>query len=321
MRKPDLIAHADWGSNPARRWVAIATLEAERYHIEAPIPAGDPGSLIARLRARVGTEACILIGFDFPIGLPYTYAQRMKVHFFPDFLLQIDQEPWTHFSLPAASPQEISFYRPFYPARPGSARAAHLLRALEVGSLDDLRRSCELAHPGRRAAAPLFWTIGAQQAGKAALNGWQHVLIPQIRQNPLTTRLWPFDGRVEDLLQPGNTVIAEVYPAEFYARLGFRFSKGGKGSRQARAEQFPAWQRWACSSTIRVDDDLLSQLYTGFEPALTGADRFDALTGLAGLVKICLDCWPVSEPEGNRLRAIEGWILGQKYPSNHTPML
>jgi hypothetical protein len=44
-----------------------------------------------------------------------------------------------------------------------------------------LRRQCERATPTRRAACPLFWTLGSNQVGKAAISGWQEVIAPAQR--------------------------------------------------------------------------------------------------------------------------------------------
>jgi hypothetical protein len=79
-----------------------------------------------------------------------------------------------------------------------------------------LRRRCELAQPGRRAACSIFWTLGGQQVGKAAIAGWKEVLIPALDDTEIDLRLWPFDGSLSELVARGRVVVAETYPAEFY---------------------------------------------------------------------------------------------------------
>jgi hypothetical protein len=86
---------------------------------------------------------------------------------------------------------------------------------LDLICIDDLRRKCELASGARRAACPLFWTLGANQVGRAATIGWRDLLSPALNNIP-NVKLWPFDGSLADLLKPGNTVIVETYPAEYY---------------------------------------------------------------------------------------------------------
>ena len=78
----------------------------------------------------------------------------------------------------------------------------------------------------KAACCALFWTLGGQQVGKAAISGWTQVLAPALRRlgdNP-SISIWPFSGCLADLLQPGSTVLAETYPAEYYAHLGVAFS-------------------------------------------------------------------------------------------------
>ena len=65
--KPNLVFHADWGSNEKKRWCGKAALGADGgYTAFAPEPVGNPGSLIARLRTEAGETGCAVAGFDFP---------------------------------------------------------------------------------------------------------------------------------------------------------------------------------------------------------------------------------------------------------------
>jgi hypothetical protein len=77
----------------------------------------------------------------------------------------------------ADTPDDICLTRPFYPKSSGVGRKhAHLFGPLNVNSIDDLRRICERKTPHRPAACPLFWTLGGNQVGKAAIDGWQKCL-------------------------------------------------------------------------------------------------------------------------------------------------
>ena len=84
-----------------------------------------------------------------------------------------------------------------------------------------LSRWCDRATAERPAGAPLFWTLGANQSGKAAITAWRDWIVPALgahgrnpgrRNRPI--RLWPFEGGLHALLAPGVAVLAEVYPAE-----------------------------------------------------------------------------------------------------------
>ena len=70
----------------------------------------------------------------------------------------------------------------------------------------------------------LFWTLGPNQVGKAAIIGWRDVLTPALGSDKSVV-LWPFDGSLDQLLKPGNVVIVETYPAECY---GWFFQGGTK---------------------------------------------------------------------------------------------
>ena len=44
MRTPDLptlVYHADWGTDPKKRWLCKAVLEGGRYRAQAPVLVGD----------------------------------------------------------------------------------------------------------------------------------------------------------------------------------------------------------------------------------------------------------------------------------------
>jgi len=73
---PAVIAHADWGSDSTKRWVACAALDPSGvYRVEGPTMVGDPGALLDRLFGVAGGAGATLVGFDFPIGIPARYAE------------------------------------------------------------------------------------------------------------------------------------------------------------------------------------------------------------------------------------------------------
>jgi hypothetical protein len=315
---PALVAHADWGSDPKKRWLALARRTgAESYRVEAPVPAGEPSSLLKRLGEMAGPGEAVLAGFDFPMGLPAQWAARVGVRSFLEILPQFGQGTWADFYRPAGRPEEISLRRPFYPLRAGTSRHLHLTEALGVGGIDDLRRLCDFAHPGRRAASPLFWTLGGQQVGKAAIHGWREVLGPGLRDPRLGLALWPFSGPLGALLAGGRFIAVETYPAECYAHLGVKFStpkrgaKSGKrvqGDRAANARRLLAWAEVA---GVRVESSMRAAMLDGFGPSPDGEDPFDTTIGLLGMLNVVLGHQPLYEPEDPVLRNVEGWIFGQ----------
>jgi hypothetical protein len=313
--RPSLVVHADWSASAAKRWMATAALQpGGRYLATMAEPVGEPERLLMRLRRSAGKAGILLAGFDFPIGLPERYARACGIDDFLAVLPLFGTGEWRDFYRVARQPNEISLQRPFYPMRPGEARQSSLSGALGVAGMNDLRRACELAHPGRRPAAPLFWTLGGQQVGKAAISGWQQVLAPGLRQGgDHAAVIWPFSGRLVDLLQPGATVLAETYPAEYYAHLGVRFSPrtGGKRAQAARRANAAALMNWVEQAGLDLVPELGAALESGFGPRPEGEDAFDAVVGLFGMLNLLLGLRPLDEPVGARLRKIEGWILGQ----------
>jgi len=299
--------------------MARATGQGGLYRAHAPELVGEPATLLHRLKERAGQDGCVLLGFDFPIGLPLHYAEGAGVRDFLSLLPQLGRGDWSDFYLPAERPDQVNWRRPFYPLRArqkGQARICHLLAGLGLETVNDLRRRCELAQAGRRAASPLFWTVGGQQVGKAAINGWRDVLGPALRSSEMDVAIWPFAGGLFDVLRPGRVVIAETYPAEFYTHLGVRFvhrpgERSGKRVRQARAASAPPLFAWARAARVRLAPALQAQLREGFGLSADGEDRFDAVVGLFGMLNVVLQRRPPGDPTEDDINKIEGWILGQ----------
>jgi hypothetical protein len=310
-----VVAHADWGSQPGRRWLARARRDGASWRVEAPSPVAAPDRLLAGLAAEAAPRGGVLVGFDFPIGLPLAYARRACVREFRTLLPMLG-EPF--FDV-AERPEEISVLRPFYPARPGGAAQAQLVEGLGVASMDELLRVCERATPTRRAAAPLFWTLGAQQVGKAAITGWRDVLIPALR-GAVDVAVWPFDGPLAELVAAGRIVVAETYPAEYYGHLGLELAAptegGAKGKRvqAVRAAQAERLLGFANELSLELAPGLRAQIEDGFGSKPDAEDRFDATVGILGVLDVVLGRRPAGEPGDPELRRIEGWILGQAPP-------
>ena len=185
MRLPELIAHADWSANPAR---------PDRSPLQDEPASDTPHRRRARsahwtncylhYSPRPGPGGTALLGVDFPIGLPSAYAAKAGIDNFRIALTQFGRGRWRDFYNPAATVSEIALTRPFYPTRngpKGSIHRADLPLALGFDSYDALHRRCDRAHPDRKAAAVLFWTLGGNQVGKAAISGWRDVIAPALR--------------------------------------------------------------------------------------------------------------------------------------------
>jgi hypothetical protein len=182
-------------------------------------------------------------------------------------------------------------------------------------TIDDLRRRCDRAADARRAAAPIFWTLGAQQVGKATIVGWRDMLGAARRAShpgdATFPWLWPFDGRLDDLIAAGRLVVAEVYPGECYHHLGVTL-RGSKRAQATRASAGIMLLAWADAAEVALEPALRCAIGDGFGAAPGGDDDFDATVGLFGALNVVLGYRAAGEPDDEVIRRIEGWILGQR---------
>jgi len=212
----------------------------------------------------------------------------------------------------AATLTEISGERPFYPARgvAGMTRAGHA-SALGLAGASSLSRRCDRATTERPAGAPVFWTLGANQSGKAALHAWRHLLVPALHgaRPPL---LWPFAGPFRALLQPGRVAIAETYPAEALRHLGLRLR--GSKRRQADRLALAAPLLAAMAGLDATPDPMLGEaISSGFGNAASGEDRFDSLLGVLCVLNVLAGGRSDLAPDEPGIIAWEGWVLGQAF--------
>jgi len=303
---PTHIYHADWGTAPSKRWLAQAKLGMDgRYTAHAPNRIESHAELIPSIRSQIKGDECALVGFDFPIGIPASYARLGGATNFKSFLKELGIGKWADFYNVARVPSEIAVHRPFYPFAPGGKKQRHLLKALGLNATDDLRRQCEKQQAGRRAACPLFWTLGANQVGKGAIIGWRDVLAPALRDGAVS--VWPFDGGLDNLLVAGRIIVAETYPAECY---GWFFPEPliGKGKQEVRREASSRLLKWAETACVELDTALARTIKQGFPE---GDDPFDAVVGLLGMIEVVAGRRQPGEPSEDRISRLEGWILGQ----------
>lgn len=307
MRGFSSLLHADWSVSAGKRWVARSRRTGDGWIIETVEAVGDCAEFVRSI-GRSARDEAVLVGFDFPIGVPEVYGAQTGLKSFPDLLQQIGQGRWSAFGSIARQPHEIALERPFYPAGASAGlKQKDLLTAHGVSRLDDLRRSCERKTEDRRAACPLFWTLGGNQVGRAALAGWTEVLKPALAAG---ARLWPFDGSLDDLGQGAGLVLAETYPAEAHGHVGVIFGSGESKTRQSdRAGKAAALLQWADENRVELSPAVEALILDGFGSDKAGEDRFDALLGLCGMIEVASG----RRPEGaNRAEGQwEGWILGQ----------
>jgi hypothetical protein len=312
--RPALVAaHADWSVDPRKRWVAIGRLGPKGWMLAAPAPVGPLAAFLPALTA-AAQGAPVALGLDCPLGLPRAYAVSHATE--PDFLrflhgLAVRPD----FFAVCSTLEEIGPGRPFYPARGirGMTRAAHAA-ALGLGGASGLCRACDQATAERPAGAPLFWTLGANQSGKAAISAWRDMLIPALTipglAGPNPPRLWPFEGGFRALLAPGRVAIAETYPAEAMRHLGLRLS-GSKRRQQDRIALGPLLVGAMVDLGAPPEAPLRDMALSGFGADPAGEDRLDCVLGLLCLIGVLEARRPDTAPDEFWIRHWEGWVLGQ----------
>ncbi|HBB16012.1 MAG TPA: DUF429 domain-containing protein [Syntrophus sp. (in: bacteria)] len=314
---PRLVAHADWSKDPKKRWLAIGNLVGSVYHLSAPNHAGDTASLLLRLsRQAVGS---LIVGFDFPIGLPNAFAASAQISGFKDILPQLGTEKWATFYKVSNCRADISVTRPFYPYRPGGTSQAHLTKALGMRHIHDLLRICERRTATRGDACVLFWTLGPKQVGRGAIVGWREVLAPALKDSNLDVAVWPFDGTLDQLLRNRQCIVVETYPAEACLHLGMTppGRAWSKRDQKDRTKQGCHLFKWAESRGVIIETDLEDKILDGFGTTVAGEDPFDAVLGLMSMIEVLLDRRSDGVPSIGHIRDIEGWIFGQAYePDN-----
>jgi hypothetical protein len=297
----DRLVHSDWSVAPAKRWTAIAQRSPSGWSIASLAQTPSPHEFLDLLFDGPRT----LAGFDFPIGLPSFYLDKLGIGFCELLSLPATDRAQCFFT-PADTLFDISPAQPLYRKHPAGARQADLLRRLECAGFNALLRVCDRATANRSRAESIFWTVGAKQVGKAALSGWRDILIPARERG---ARLWPYDGALSSLTSHALT-LAETYPAEVYRHLGMNRTvrKRTQGGRKAAGVVMLGW---ASAHGVVLRPKLASLIRDGFGERDDGEDAFDAITGLCGMIEVA---------DGRRAEApdaiwtsspCEGWILGQ----------
>ncbi len=292
------LLHADWSMHPGGRQVASASRDGWVWIVGTVEPVGDASRFLERL---FDPGEVTLAGFDFPIGVPLGFGRATGLRDFPDLLDRLGAPPWQDFLDVADHAEDIRLQRPFFKrgvvrARDG-VRFRQLIDGLPYG---ELTRECERL----AGASSLFWTVGAKQVGKAAIEGWQSVIRPALRRGG---RLWPFAGGLSELASPGRPVLAETYPGAAYAPLGIIFRRGmRKGSQADRAALAGALLEHASGPGIRFTSALTAAIRDGFGSSRHGGDAFDAVVGLLSMIRALRQ----SAPAAGFDRSWEGWIFG-----------
>lgn len=301
-----VVAHCDWSMDHKKRWMAVAIRRDGHWHIQPPELVGDTSNLFERLQRRTVDPGVLLIGFDFPIGLPEAYARATGIDSFREALTLFGSGIWSDWYSVADHRDHISLRRPFYPVRPGGTARAHLFDALGISEASSLLRVCERATPDRQAACMLFWTLGGNQVGKGAMSGWQEIIVPRLDK----IGLWPFDGSLAELAKSKPVIVTETYPGDVYRQIGMPRGGWSKRRQADRTRMGHIILSWLAARS-NLDIDLLQPfIEDGFGSDKAGEDRFDAVVGLLGMLDVVDERRGEGVPAIDAARKWEGWILG-----------
>jgi hypothetical protein len=303
----DKLIHADWSSNPKKKSMAVAESSSGVWQVAAPRLV--PTAMEFMNHCLFGNQT-VLAGFDFPIGLPIAFGKRTGFTNFPEALAKFGTGDWKEFFNVADRPSEISIRRPFYPRKQKKgSKQIHLFDAHNVENMDALCRVCERKTlEGRRAACSLFRTLGGNQVGKAAVDGWQSIIQPARLRG---ARLWPFDGSLNELSSSPGCVLCETYPQEAYGHVNVRFRLGSKKRQADRRSAGVTLLSWAKQHNVMLSTEARGALLDGFGPSKAGEDPFDAFIGLCSMIQVVDGRRGEGSASGFDGMSWEGWILGQ----------
>lgn len=306
-RPPSVVAHCDWSTKGNKRWMAVAVRKGQRWEMNPPEPVAETSDLIERLQLRSREAGALLIGFDFPIGLPEQYGELTGFSGFEQALREFGRGDWADWYSVAEDRSQISVRRPFYPMRPGGTQRAHLFEGLKVTDASSLLRLCERATEQRQAACMLFWTLGGNQVGKAAISGWREIIVPNLDK----VGLWPFHGALNDLLAKHDVVLSETYPGDVYGQLGIPRRLGWSKRRQAGRRSVASYLLdWMATRPEIIEKELGAVIERGFREGTEGEDMFDAVVGLMGMLDVITGRRSEGAPQVPAVEKWEGWILG-----------
>jgi len=302
------IWHADWSLSPKGRWVAKARRTDAGWEIHTIEPVGmlDP---FRQSLSDHGTQYALWLGLDMPIGFVDAWYDGANVKDFKALLSLLETDKWQEFFDVCQSPDEIRHKRPFYPrgsGTKGSVKRDHLIKALGLADFDALHRACEFPTNTRNAACPPFWTLGANQVGKAMLHGLKNLILPGYADG---FKIWPFMGDLAALSKSPGVTLIETYPGEIYGWL-LDTSELTKSIQTSRKNYLHQLRDNASKKGIEISPSVWADIKDGFGPDHGKDDAFDALIGVMGLIEIAEGRRPEHLPRTPSILEREGWIVG-----------
>jgi hypothetical protein len=292
--------------------MCTATLDGEVYRLGVPVQVDGTANLV-RTAAQLAKGGGAVLGFDFPIGLPKAYARVADISRFLNLLPELGSGSWCEFFSIARATERRANQTALLSRPSGRHIQEHLVAGLGVRSIDDLLRRCDFGNGDRNKACALFWTLGGNQVGRAALAGWREMLLPGMHALQGELGMWPFEGESHSLLASTAVVIVETYPGDACVQLGLGAPGRGWSTRDRAARIEKGRGLRCCALQMRADVRRLEGIVAdGFGASNTGEDQFDAVVGLLGMLAVILGLRVDGTPKDEAVNSVECWIFGQR---------
>lgn len=290
-----VLAIAGFTQSAADLCAVVATRGADTGAFELSVIRDRPVELLLSSEPRA-----TLVVADFPIGIPVAFAKAAQISSFRQLLSDVESGRRPAFFQPQPKP---STQHPF-----STASLRDIAAALGVAPTE-LHRECDRATVNRNHAESTFCVRHVKRVGRSAIQGWAELLQPYF----LTSKLWPFDGTLSALLPTRGLIISELFAAEAVTLLKLELGRGFGRNKHSRADRVAVMDSLLRQVEACGLDRHARELVAAAVPA--SEFEFDAAVMLVATLQIIEGILPVSEPDADAVRQIEGWSLGQQYPS------
>ena len=254
----------------------------------------------------------MLLSFDVPLGVPGAFlsasaaALGRRADTFLEWLRVVRGR--SDFFEPVRRPEDWRPDRPFF-AVPKGTGALKAFEAEAARQNATLRRELDKA---LHAKSPFITSGIPGSVGSSVCDLWQALDVTRD-----DVRLWPFAGRLGELLAPGRVVVGEIYPRAAYAmalnddpqgdRVPLNVHKVVPACRKAAVDCLLG-KPWVARWKVEVQ---------GADRAIENEDDFDAMLTAAALLRCALETWPLDGDAS--APTIEGGILCTKALDTRLP--
>lgn len=290
--QPRFFVSADWSKAPSNRSVYVADLSKRLIYREAR-PDWALGSLMA-LTGQLSEQGSVLVGVDLVLGVPQSYWELVLAEprygqpsTFIDWLGQLgDNREFFDPTNVVKDHEQWRVDRPWFHVPRGQGG----LTSFTQKTRDGFRRRIDQ----KTGAKPVFVVSGIPgTVGSGTRDFWQE--LAGLSASRCDFAVWPFDGRLSDLLNSKGVVLAETYPGLAYAaaladdlpteRFGVGKTKPDQRNHVCNLLEDVAWVN---AYDVDIGDTA---------PARDDEDDFDAYLTAAAVLRCYLEETPVVRHE------------------------